>query len=73
LSELHAGINADFEDIPLSQKDDALPNFVDRLRMAFDESGERTIKIQTLDEFIAQAAKAISEAETVLATQTRKT
>jgi len=37
--------------------------------VAFDESGENTIKVQTLDEFIAQAEKAITEADTVLVAQ----
>ncbi len=40
--------------------------------VAFDESGDHTIKVQTLDEFIGQAAKVISDAEAVLATQIRK-
>jgi hypothetical protein len=37
--------------------------------VAFDESGESTIKVQTLDEFIEQAEKAVAEADAVLALQ----
>jgi hypothetical protein len=39
--------------------------------VAFDKSGEHTIKVQTLDEFMVEATKSISDAETVLATQIR--
>jgi hypothetical protein len=36
-----------------------------------DKSGEHTIKVQTLDEFMVEAAKSISDAEAVLAAQIR--
>jgi hypothetical protein len=35
--------------------------------VAFDESGERTIKVKNVDEFMLQATKVISDAEAVLA------
>ncbi|MGO9242948.1 MAG: Shedu immune nuclease family protein [Bryobacteraceae bacterium] len=37
--------------------------------VAFDESGERAIKVQTLDEFVEQAERAVAEADAVLALQ----
>lgn len=40
--------------------------------VAFDESGDHTIKVQTLDEFIGHAAKVVSDVEAVLAAQIRK-
>jgi len=39
--------------------------------VAFDESGDHTIKVQTLDEFIAEAEKAIADADAVLTAQKR--
>jgi hypothetical protein len=39
--------------------------------VAFDESGEHTVNVQTLDEFIAEAEKAIADADAVLTAQKR--
>jgi len=39
--------------------------------VGFDESGDRAIKVQTLDEFIARAEEVIADADAVLAAQTR--
>ncbi|HUZ95538.1 MAG TPA: hypothetical protein VMU57_11550, partial [Edaphobacter sp.] len=39
--------------------------------VAFDESGEHTVNVQTLDEFIAEAEKAIADADAVLTAQMR--
>ena len=40
--------------------------------VAFDESGEHTVNVQTLDEFIAEAEKAIADADAVLTAQKRR-
>jgi hypothetical protein len=39
--------------------------------IAFDDSGEHTVKVKTVDEFIPQAEKIIAEADAVLAMQIR--
>jgi hypothetical protein len=40
--------------------------------VAFDESGENTIKVETVDEFITRAEEAIANADSVLALQPRQ-
>jgi hypothetical protein len=40
--------------------------------VAVDKTGERTMKVETLDEFIDHAEKTIAEAEAVLNTQAKK-